>query len=123
MGKIIVAQDFEKLPKIQKIAQSEFMSSDDQNLLLQIGYSVVRALADYRLASRYQLNLPQDRDLKVSIATESGPATTWHVTSSQNSKTGFREEVDLNEEQMSKKIYFLATGNGCSTLQVMMVWR
>ena len=86
--------------------------------IFQIGYSVVRALADYRLTSRYHLNLPQDRDLKVSIATETGPATTWHVTTSQSSKTGFREEVLLGQDQINKKIYFLATGNGCSTLQV-----
>ena len=89
-------------------------------LFFQIGYAVVRSLADYRLGSRYYLNLPGDRDLKVSVASgdETGPATTWHLMTSQKSKTGFREELVLSEAQIKKKIYFLATGNGCSSLQV-----
>jgi hypothetical protein len=37
---------------------------------------------------------------------------------SPKSKTGFREEVVLSPAQIKKKIYFLATGNGCSSLQV-----
>jgi hypothetical protein len=70
-----------------------------------------------------------DRDLKVSIGTgeSNGPATTWHVVTSSSSsqkksgKPDFREEIVLDaSKQLNKKIYFLATGNGCSTLQVNM---
>ena len=86
----------------------------------QIGYAVVRSLSDYRLGTRHQLNLPGDRDLKVSIGSgeASGPANTWHVVTSQKSETNFREEIRLNSSQINDKIYFLATGNGCSTFEV-----
>ncbi len=71
--------------------------------------------------------LTGDRDLKVSIGTgeSNGPATTWHVVTSSSSsqkksgKPDFREEIVLDaSKELNKKIYFLATGNGCSTLQV-----
>jgi hypothetical protein len=67
---------------------------------LQIGYAVVRALADYRFASRFRQNLPEERDLKVSLATESGPSTTFHVASSHKSKSGFRQEIVLSPEEV-----------------------
>jgi hypothetical protein len=97
------------------------------SLIFQIGYTVVRSLSDYRLGSRHLLNLPGDRDLKVSIGTgdSNGPATTWHVVTSSSSsqkksgKPDFREDMILDaSKQLNNKIYFLATGNGCSTLQV-----
>jgi hypothetical protein len=66
------------------------------------------------------MNLPGDRDLKVSIGSGDalGPAKTWHVVTSQKEGSDFHEEIRLNCSEMIDKVYFLATGNGCSTFEV-----
>ena len=98
-----------------------------------MGYVVIRALvAAYRSKGQSQRLSRSEQDLKISLATSEdlGHAKTWRMKGSglrnqdADGPDSMEEQLLVShdtiqlEQPLPEKLFFLATGEGCATVEV-----